>query len=120
VQVVIQNLSHTYPSDIRLLLVSPSGKVVVLMDNVGSVFGITNQTLIINNFSDNSTSNTPASSFNIDFSSTPGETYIVESTESLQQNDWVTEYEITSTQAQSSATISKPAAARRFFRIRKK
>jgi subtilisin-like proprotein convertase family protein len=44
--VVINGLSHTFPSDIGILLVGPGGQKVVLMDGVGGINPITNVNLI--------------------------------------------------------------------------
>lgn len=46
VRVKINGLTHTYPSDIDMFLMAPSGSVCALMSDVGGSFGITNVNLI--------------------------------------------------------------------------
>ena len=46
INVVINGLSHTFPSDIGILLVGPGGQKVVLMDGVGGFNPVTNVNLI--------------------------------------------------------------------------
>ncbi|MFO1476457.1 MAG: M6 family metalloprotease domain-containing protein [Verrucomicrobiota bacterium] len=43
--VTLSNLSHTYPSDLQVLLVSPQGQTVLLMSGAGSYDAIANYTL---------------------------------------------------------------------------
>ena len=58
VTVTLSNLSHTYASDIDILLVSPSGQAVMLMSDVGTGNPISNATI---GFSDASASFAPKS-----------------------------------------------------------
>ena len=44
--VTITGLSHTFPTDIGILLVGPGGQSVVLMDNTGGVNPITNVNIV--------------------------------------------------------------------------
>ncbi len=43
--VALNGLTHTFPSDVNVLLVSPSGRNVLLMSHAGASFGVTNLTL---------------------------------------------------------------------------
>lgn len=43
--VKLTNFTHTYPADVDVLLVSPSGRKLVLMSGAGSSVGVTNVTL---------------------------------------------------------------------------
>jgi hypothetical protein len=45
VDVVIHGLSHTYPKDIRMLVVAPTGQRVLLMHEVGGLTSVSNDTL---------------------------------------------------------------------------
>jgi uncharacterized repeat protein (TIGR01451 family) len=45
VTVTITNLSHTYASDVNILLVSPGGQAVMLMDDAGGATAINNATI---------------------------------------------------------------------------
>jgi subtilisin-like proprotein convertase family protein len=45
VSVTISNLSHTYGSDLEMMLVSPSGVAIMLMADAGSYYPISNATL---------------------------------------------------------------------------
>ncbi|MBV9957914.1 MAG: VCBS repeat-containing protein [Acidobacteria bacterium] len=49
----LQNLSHTAPDDIDLLLVAPNGRSVLLMSDVGGTVPISNLTLTIDGASSN-------------------------------------------------------------------
>ena len=53
----LTSLSHTYPSDVQVLLVSPGGQTVLLMSDAGSGLPISNVTLT---FDDAAGSNLPA------------------------------------------------------------
>ncbi|MBX5442654.1 MAG: IPT/TIG domain-containing protein [Solirubrobacteraceae bacterium] len=46
VTVTINGFSHTFPSDVRMLLVGPSGQTVNLMSGVGGGTDVTNATLV--------------------------------------------------------------------------
>jgi len=48
VTVTINGFSHTFPQDVRLLLVGPSGQTVNLMSGVGGGTDVTNATLVFN------------------------------------------------------------------------
>ena len=56
VTVRLNGFTHTYPADVDVLLVSPTGQKVVLMSDAGSGFSVTNLTLT---FDDSSTANLP-------------------------------------------------------------
>jgi uncharacterized repeat protein (TIGR01451 family) len=47
VVVTLTNLSHTYPDDLDILLVSPSNRVVLLLSDVGGATPVTDLTLIL-------------------------------------------------------------------------
>jgi hypothetical protein len=46
VEVTLHNLRHSYPADLDILLVSPSGAKIMLMSDAGGSTGVTNATLI--------------------------------------------------------------------------
>jgi len=46
VEVTLNNLTHYYPADLDILLVSPSGTKVMLMSDAGGSFAVTNATLV--------------------------------------------------------------------------
>jgi hypothetical protein len=46
VEVTLHSLTHSYPADLDILLVSPSGAKIMLMSDAGSSFGVTNATLV--------------------------------------------------------------------------
>ena len=58
VNVVLNGLSHTFPSDIGVLLVGPGGQKVVLMDGAGGSNPISNVNLV---FDDEASSGLPSS-----------------------------------------------------------
>jgi uncharacterized repeat protein (TIGR01451 family) len=58
VTVTLSNLSHTFPSDIGAILVSPSGQASMLMAAAGAGYAVTNVTLT---FDDSASSTLPAS-----------------------------------------------------------
>jgi subtilisin-like proprotein convertase family protein len=45
VSVTVSNLSHSYAHDIDMLLLSPSGKAIMLMSDAGSYYAVSNATL---------------------------------------------------------------------------
>jgi uncharacterized repeat protein (TIGR01451 family) len=47
VTVTLTNLTHSFPSDLEMLLVGPGGQKAVLMATVGGAYAITNVTLIL-------------------------------------------------------------------------
>jgi subtilisin-like proprotein convertase family protein len=57
VTVTISNLSHTYGTDIDILLLSPSGKAIMLMSDAGSSYAVNDATLV---FSDATANPLPA------------------------------------------------------------
>jgi large repetitive protein len=58
INVVLNGLSHTFPSDIGVLLVGPGGQKVVLMDGAGGINSISNIGII---FDDEASSSLPSS-----------------------------------------------------------
>jgi subtilisin-like proprotein convertase family protein len=58
VSVTLSNLTHSYPDDLDILLVSPSGRKVMLMSDVGGGVGGTNLTLT---FDDSASASLPDS-----------------------------------------------------------
>jgi hypothetical protein len=46
VEVTLHNLAHSYPADLDILLVSPSGAKIMLMSDAGASFAVTNATLV--------------------------------------------------------------------------
>jgi len=46
VEVTLHDLTHDYPADLDILLVSPSGTKIMLMSDAGSSFAVTNATLV--------------------------------------------------------------------------
>jgi uncharacterized delta-60 repeat protein len=56
VSVRLNGFTHSYPADVDVLLVSPTGQKMVLMSDAGSSFGVTNLTLT---FEDVATANLP-------------------------------------------------------------
>ena len=62
INVVINGLSHTFPSDIGILLVGPGGQKVVLMDFVGGINPVTNVNLLFDDEAASGISNSTISS----------------------------------------------------------
>lgn len=54
VTVTLTNFSHTFPSDVDVLLVSPTGQKVTILSDVGDINPITNVTLILDDAAVNS------------------------------------------------------------------
>jgi len=48
VSVTLNNLTHSYPGDLKIALVGPGGQTVVLTTNLGGANGVTNVTLTFN------------------------------------------------------------------------
>jgi hypothetical protein len=46
VEITLHNLTHYYPADLDILLVSPSGAKIMLMSDAGGPYGVTNATLV--------------------------------------------------------------------------
>jgi subtilisin-like proprotein convertase family protein len=46
VEVTLYNLTHAYPADLDILLLSPSGAKIMLMSDAGGSFAVTNATLV--------------------------------------------------------------------------
>jgi hypothetical protein len=46
VEITLHNLTHYYPADLDILLVSPSGAKIMLMSDAGASFAMTNATLV--------------------------------------------------------------------------
>jgi subtilisin-like proprotein convertase family protein len=47
VTVTLTNLTHTFPDDIDILLVSPSGRKMIIMSDAGGLNGVTNVTITL-------------------------------------------------------------------------
>ena len=59
VTVTLYGLSHTFASDVDILLVGPSGQGVVLMSEAGGSFGMSNVTLVFDDEADGVPSSLP-------------------------------------------------------------
>jgi hypothetical protein len=46
VEVTLHNLRHSYPADLDILLLSPSGAKIMLMSDAGGSISVTNATLV--------------------------------------------------------------------------